>query len=257
MNGPLDLGGRVAIVTGGARGIGRATTQRLARHGASVAACDRSPVPGVEPVDVRDDDATAEFVSAVVARFGRVDVLVNNAGGSFCAPMLDVNDKGEAMLIAENFTQVTHLIRRVVDAMPAGGSIVNITSVEAHQASPGFAIYAAMKAAVANLTRSLALELADRGIRVNAVAPDAVSTGGEHDARGQMGASGIRFEPVTTPPLGFLGDPEDVAGAVLYLASDLARFVTGTTIHVDGGTHAAGGWRRTPDHHGEEPWTST
>ncbi len=119
----------------------------------------------------------------MIERFGRVDVVVNNAGGSFQAPFLDVSPKGESMLIAENFTSVTRLIRLFVPVMPVGGSIINVTSVEAHQAAPGFAVYAAMKAGLANLTASLALEFADRGIRVNAVAPDAIMTAGEEFAR--------------------------------------------------------------------------
>ena len=108
---------------------------------------------------------------------------------------------------------------------------MNLTSVEAHRAAPGYAIYAAMKAAVESLTRSLALELGDRGIRVNCIAPDLIATPGT----GAIEAA---------PPLARVGSVDDVAGAALFLASDLSRFVTGTTVHVDGGTHAAGGWRR-------------
>jgi NAD(P)-dependent dehydrogenase (short-subunit alcohol dehydrogenase family) len=251
----------VALITGAARGIGAATAALLHRFGADVALCDRSDEDGfldttrgeaaasaggtlmVRQVDVRDVEATDAFVDAVVERFGRIDVLVNNAGGSFASPMLDVSPKAETMLIAENFTQVTHLVRRTVPVMPRGGSIVNITSIEAHQASPGFAIYGAMKAGLTNLTRSLALEFAQRGIRVNAVAPDALPSPGERKARGQMLAGPLGYEPAFLPPLGFFGTPDDAAGATLFLASSLARFITGVTLHVDGGNAAAGGWR--------------
>jgi 3-oxoacyl-[acyl-carrier protein] reductase len=283
---------RVVLVTGAARGIGAATAGLFAAAGASLALCDRDPPSGTadaaamlgRPVlaatlDVRDDTAVRHFTEAVEDRFGRVDVLVNNAGGTFHAPFLEVSGKGEATLIAENFTQVTRLIRLLVPLMPAGGSIVNITSSEAHQAAPGFAVYAAMKAAVESLTRTLALELAPRGLRVNAIAPDALPTGGEEAVRGQMladrmlagkmlsdraladraladraradraraGRASTGYDPVRLPPLGFLGSPDDAAGAVLFLASDLARFITGETLHVDGGIWAAGGWRRTLD----------
>jgi NAD(P)-dependent dehydrogenase (short-subunit alcohol dehydrogenase family) len=252
----LDLGGRVALVTGAAAGIGRATARTLAAAGAVVAACDRD-AEGLEALgreldgparvlDVRDAAATAAFVAAVVAEHGRVDVLVNNAGGTFFGSFLDVSERGEAALVAENFTQVTHLVRAVVPHVPArGGSIVNLTSIEAHQAAPGFAVYGAMKAALAQLTRSLALELAPRRIRVNAIAPDAIPTRGDEDLQATMraGGTGPRYEPTVLPPLGYFGTPDDAAAAVWFLASDLSRFVTGTTIHVDGGTWAAGGWR--------------
>ena len=115
-----------------------------------------------------------------------------------------------------------------------------MTSIEAHQAAPGFAVYAAMKAAVANLTASLALELADRGIRVNAIAPDAIGTDGDDGARAEMLADAVRFDPMLLPPLGRRGSPDEAARVVLFLASELAAFVTGTTIHVDGGARAAG-----------------
>ena len=254
---------RVAIVTGVGQGLGKATAVLMARFGARLAVADRVPetlaateeelVATGQPVlarrlDVRDRDAVASFLADVAAEYGRVDVLVNNAGGTFFSPFLGVSDKGEQTLMLENFAQVTSLIRGVVPLMPDGGTIVNLTSIEAHQAAPGFAVYGAMKAALAHLTRTLALELASRRIRVNAVAPDAIPTGGDRDVRAEMLGGGGEYEPAVVPPLGFMGSAEDAAAVVLFLASDLSRFVTGTTIHVDGGNWAAGGWRRvSPD----------
>lgn len=243
---------RVAVVTGAAVGIGRATAVALAEFGAHVAICDRD-VPEMETtatavtalgrevltaeLDVREPDQVVTFAGQVQARFGQVDALVNNAGGGFYAPFLDVSPKGQQSLVRENFDSVTHLVRRMVPLMPErGGSIVNITSIEAHRAAPGFAVYAAQKAAVASLTRSLALELAPRLIRVNCVAPDVIPTPGV----------GPLPDPPRTP-LPRMGHVDDVAGAVVFLAGDLSVFVTGTTIHVDGGNLAAGGWRRTDE----------
>jgi 3-oxoacyl-[acyl-carrier protein] reductase len=250
---------RVTVITGGGRGLGRATALLFARSGARLAVCDQvaETLAGTEeevtaigqPVlarelDVRDAEAVGTFLSDVEGEYGRVDVLVNNAGGTFFAPFLDVNVKGEAALVAENFGQVTNFVRGVVPLMPEGGAMVNLTSIEAHQAAPGFAIYGAMKAALAHLTRTLALELAPKGIRVNAIAPDAIPTSGDEDLRGEMLATGATYDPAVVPPLGFMGTPDDVAAAALFLASNSSRFITGTTIHVDGGNWAAGGWRR-------------
>ncbi len=244
------LTGRVAIVTGAAVGIGRATALALARFGADVAVCDRdvenmtSLADEIEalgrkavaaPLDVRDGEAVRAFVEDAAAKLGPIDILVNNAGGGFHARFLDVNEKGQDSLMRENFTSVTNFVRATVPCMPLrGASIVNITSIEAHRAAPGFAVYSAMKAAVGNLTKTLALELGDRLVRVNAIAPDVIPTPGIGDV------------PVNTP-LPRQGHVDDVAAAVVYLASDLSAFVTGVTLHVDGGNLAAGGWHRLDD----------
>jgi NAD(P)-dependent dehydrogenase (short-subunit alcohol dehydrogenase family) len=238
----MMLTGRTAIVTGAARGIGRAIALTYARFGAQLAVCDReeddlrsleAELPGCTAalLDVRDDDAVRAFCTSL----DRVDVLVNNAGGTFMTPFLDVSPKGEDALVRENFTSAVSFIHHAVPLMTGGGSIINVTSIEAHRACPGAAIYAAMKAALANLTMTLALELGDRMIRVNCIAPDVIPTPGV----GEMG------EPRT--PLPRKGHVDDVAGAAVWLASDLSSFVTGTTVHVDGGNAAAGGWSRAAD----------
>ena len=232
---------RVAVVTGAAVGIGRAIAEALTAFGARIAVCDRdadnlatldADVSAV--LDVRDGALVEAFMADVGERLGRVDVLVNNAGGGFQSMFVDVSAKGQQALVDENFTSVTNFVRATVPLMTSGGSIINITSIEAHRAAPGYAVYAAMKAAVANLTKSLSLELADRRIRVNCIAPDDIPT---------PGVGGL----VGDTSLPDLGDVTDVAGAAVFLAGDLARFVTGTTIHVDGGNWAAAGWKRLPD----------
>ena len=239
---------RVVLVTGAAQGIGAAVAAACARFGADLALCDREPdglartAADVEAagrravtavLDVRDGDAVREWVGALE----RVDVLVNIAGGGFRAGFLDVNDKGQDSLVRENFTSVTTFVRATVPKMPGDGraAIVNITSIEAHRAGPGFAVYSAMKAAIASVTKSLALELGELRIRVNCIAPDVIPT------------PGIGIDMPVKTPLPVAGHVDDVAGAVIYLASDLGRFVTGTTIHVDGGNLAAGGWGRALD----------
>ncbi|MBV8951639.1 MAG: SDR family oxidoreductase [Actinobacteria bacterium] len=257
----VSLSGKVAIVTGAAQGIGEATALTLARFGADVAICDRqaeglaatadaAKATGRDVVstvlDVRDGDAVEAFAGEVRDRFGRLDVLVNNAGGGFHAHVLDVSAKGQRVLVDENFTSVTHFVRACVPLMTNGGSIVNVTSIEAFRAAPGFGIYAAMKAAVESLSRTLALELSDRAIRVNTIAPDAIPTPGDASLS-EAAYGGLSGDGYTAKiPLGW-GQPEDCAAAVVYLASDLSRFVTGTTLHVDGGTMAGSGWQRRPD----------
>jgi 3-oxoacyl-[acyl-carrier protein] reductase len=256
----VGLGGKIAIVTGAARGIGAAAAGALARFGADLAICDREAeglqdtaddieslgrrcVMGV--LDVRDNDAVTTWLATLAEEFGAVDVLVNNAGGGFYAPFLDVNAKGQSALIDENFTSVTNFVRGCVPLMPNGGSIINVTSIEASRAAPGFGVYAAMKAAVENLTKTLALELAPREIRVNVIAPDAIPTPGDEElaeavSQGDQEAYGRKV------PLGW-GQPDDCAGPIVFLASGLSRFMTGTILHVDGGSMAASGWARRDD----------
>jgi NAD(P)-dependent dehydrogenase (short-subunit alcohol dehydrogenase family) len=245
---------KVVVVTGAAQGIGKAAAISLANFGADVAVCDRKDMSDtvaqiealgrrvvVGSLDVRDVDAVGAHLADVQATFGRVDVLVNNAGGTFVSPFLDVSDKGTRALVDNNYTQVLHFIRGCAPLFPeTGGSIINITSVEAHRAAPGFAVYASMKAAVEQLTRSLALELADRWIRVNAIAVDAIATEGDHDLAAEVGGLPDEYEI----PWPRYGGPDDMAGPILFLASELSRFVTGSTVMVTGGTDAARGWRR-------------
>lgn len=261
----FNLSGKRALVTGAARGIGEATARAFAEQGCTLVLCDRleaelsavdaelSEVVEVHShvLDVRDTARVEEMISAARNDLGGLDVVVNNAGGGFFAKVSEVNAKGTAALMAENFTQVLDVSRLamplLVDGAAGGGSgggaIVNITSIEAHRAGPGFGIYSAMKAAVENLTRTLALEWAEHRIRVNAVAPDMIPTPGDSglaDAAEAMGTSDL-WQLTPWPEV---GTPEDVANAVLFLSSDLSKFITGTTIHVDGGTLAASGWKR-------------
>jgi 3-oxoacyl-[acyl-carrier protein] reductase len=249
----VSLSGRVALVTGAAAGIGAATALALAHFGADLALCDRD----AEGLEVTARDATElgrevrtevldvrhrDAVEAWVATLGRIDILVNNAGGGFNAPFTDISPKGQAALVDENFTSVTNFIRACLPAMPDGGSIINVTSIEAVRAAPGFSIYASMKAAVEELSRTLALELSPRRIRVNCVAPDAIPTPG--DAALNETVSAADYGGVV--PLGW-GTTDDCAGPIVFLASGLSAFMTGTTLHVDGGTDAARGWRPRPD----------
>jgi len=245
---------RLAVVTGAAAGIGAATAVALARFGADVVLCDRDADGLARTVgqvldlgrdatasvlDVRDRVAVAEWIDGIGQP---IDVVVNNAGGGFPAAFADVSAKGEDALIAENFTSATAVIRAALPHLAEGASIVNVTTIEAHRAAPGFAVYAAMKSGLANLTRSLALELAPRRIRVNAVAPDVIPTPGLGMLEDAFAAKAERGEAMQPWPDN--GTPDDVAAAIVWLASPMARFVTGTTVHVDGGTWASGGWRR-------------
>ena len=251
----LLLTDRVAVVTGAAQGIGKATALAFADLGSHVAICDtledglQETVREIRDrgvkvissvIDVRESSLVAEFFEKVRVELGLVDVLVNNAGGGFWAPFSEVSEKGESVLIRENFGSVTNCVRAVLPMINDGASIVNVTSVEAYHSAPGFAVYAAMKAAVQQFTQSLAVELGNRNIRVNCVAPDRIPTPGDAELAEDSGALIQGLQPT---PLGRKGTPEECAAVICFLASDLASFVTGSTIPVDGGTVAAGSWK--------------
>jgi NAD(P)-dependent dehydrogenase (short-subunit alcohol dehydrogenase family) len=255
------LTGRSAIVTGAGAGIGKGIALACAAFGARVAILEireetaRQTASDIEAqggqalalvTDVRDGEAVELAVSAAVERFGGVDILVNNVGGTFQAPFLSTTEKGWDALIRANLKSVFHGVRAVAPRMierGRGGSIINVVSIEGVRAAPLFGPYAACKAAVINFTQTMALELGGHGIRVNAIAPDICLTEGL--AAMLPDAQPDRYRHLV--PLGRPAVPEDIAGAAVFLASDLAGYVTGVTLFVDGGTHAAAGWYRDPE----------
>lgn len=257
------LAGKVAIVTGGAGGLGEAITHDLVANGVHVAVLDRDPEASaqlrdalpdalIQVGDAREPDALDTLFAAVHDRWERLDVLVNVVGGTFRAPFAGSSPKAWDALIRANFTHVLHACSRAIPVMQAGGrggSIVNLTTIEAHRAAPNFAVYSAAKGAVVQFSRSLAVELAPDGIRVNNVAPDITPTPGmmglahDADAASFVDPVGARI----ALPMGRVGVPSDVSGCVVFLASDLAGYVTGTTLHPDGGTMASSGWFNWPD----------
>ncbi len=252
---------RVAIVTGGGAGIGRGIARGFAAFGARVVLFERDEKSGRDAaaeiereggeafaltVDVRDGEAVAAAVSTTVERWGRIDILVNNAGGVFAAPFLETSEKGWDALHRANLKHLYHCCHHVgrhLVAQGTGGSILNVVSIEGVRAAPLYATYAAAKAGAINFTKTLALELAPHGIRVNALAPDICVTEG---LRALMPPEAME-RATRTVPLARLGDPSDLAGAAIFLASELGRYVTGETLHVDGGTHASAGWYHHPD----------
>lgn len=266
----LTLTDQVAIVTGGGGGIGRAIALAFASAGANVIIADivtercdetaariramgREALPA--PTDVTDTDQVRTMVDAAHKHFGRIDILVNNAGGVAPKPFIEQSERAWRRAIDLNLVSMlaaTSAAAPHIIAGKRGGSIINIASIEASRAAPYFSVYAACKAGMLNFTRSLALELADHGIRVNAIAPDyTVTPGLRGNIKGPVDpATWIEPTPAQEAatarriPLGRTGFDSECGNVAVFLASKLSEYVTGTTIPVDGGSWASSGWLR-------------
>ncbi|HIL11614.1 MAG TPA: 3-oxoacyl-[acyl-carrier-protein] reductase [Candidatus Latescibacteria bacterium] len=242
------LDGKVAVVTGGSRGIGRAIALRLAAEGADLAICVRNveaagavatEIEGlarrclVRQVDVANAQQASELIEATIGELGRLDVLVNNAGITRDGLLMRMKEEDWDEVLAINLKGAFNCAKAAVRPMlkARGGRIINITSVVGLQGNAGQANYAASKAGLIGLTKSLARELASRGITANAVAPGLVPDTG---MTGEL-AEDIQEQMLAGVPLGRAGTPEDVAHAVAFLASEQAAYITGQVLAVDGG----------------------
>lgn len=244
----IDLSGKTALVTGGGQGLGAATAAALAGAGARVVVNYFHDPEGVNrkragetaaaigdsavamEADVRDPAALASLFDAIAARFGGIDIVVNNAAVLRDRSIKKMSREEWQAVIDTNLTGVFNVSRLAAERLSDGGRIVNLSSISAFEGFFGQANYAAAKAGVAGMTRVLARELARRRITVNAVAPGVVLT--------EMGRSipeEVRAEMLKSIPLGRFGEPSEIASVILFLASDLASYVTGQVIHVSGG----------------------
>lgn len=244
--------GRVAVVTGGARGIGAATVRRLVAEGARVAVSDLDEAPGTalakecgdaaffQRADVREPADLEALCAATVERFGRIDVLVNNAGIGAYGRAPDLDPAVWRNVVAVDLDSVFYGCRAAIPIMreSGGGAIVNTASISGLFGDHGLLAYNAAKGGVVNLTRTLALDHAEDGIRVNAVCPGPVDT---PLARALIEHEGIRADYAERIPMGRVGRPEEIASAIAFLASDDAAYVTGVMLVVDGGLTAGTG----------------
>jgi NAD(P)-dependent dehydrogenase (short-subunit alcohol dehydrogenase family) len=267
------LAGKVAVVVGGAGGfMGRGITLALAQAGVHIAACDndegavRSIVPEVEALgsrmlsvraDVTDAAGLDAFYDRVETEFDRVDILVNVAGGVKRSLFLNTTREDNARDIRLNYGYIIDSVRRAVPLIQRGGrggSIISFTTIEAHRGAATYAVYAGAKAATTNFSRALAVELGGEGIRVNLIAPDTSPARASNSALyaedfarlAALGEDALAETYKMYVPLKKAPSVEDVVNGVLFLASDLSRSITGTTLHIDGGTSAALGFMDWP-----------
>ena len=271
MNAPsISLQDKVVVVTGGGAGIGRGIASALAKCGARVVIAEIDEKRGAETeAAIKKDGGEALFVATdareleqaqamaeqAMARYGRIDALVNNVGDFLgqVKTFVETTPEDWDALYRINFHHVMACCSAVVPHIQAGGrggSVVNISTIEAHRGIPGAVVYSAFKAAITGFTRSLALELGRDGIRVNAIAPETTQTP-QVDVENFIPAEKKKHLPHWLPLQRF-GAPQDAGGAALFLISDLSSWITGTTLHLDGGSLAAAGWYRAEDDH----WTN-
>ena len=268
------LAGKIAVVVGGAGEIiGRAVTLGLAKAGVSIAACDNHEdavaaiVPEVEALGVRilsvhadaaDPEALDRFYDRVEAEIGRVDIVVNVVGGVKRSLFMNTTREENARDIRLNYGYVIDSVRRAVPLIRkggTGGSIINFTSIEAHRGAATYAVYAGAKAATANYSRAMAVELGAEQIRVNLIAPDtspartsnAALYPEDFERFAALGEEAMLQSMRIYVPQKKAPSVDDLVNGVLFLASDLARAITGTTLHIDGGTIASLGFLDWPD----------
>ncbi len=242
----FSLADRVAIVTGAGRGIGKSIALGLADAGATVVVAARTAsdientAAEIEkkgkkalavPTDVRLSDQVNNLVNRTMKEFGEIDILVNNAGGSFNVPTMDISEGGWDAIVRENLKSVFLCSQAAAKVMidQKRGAIVNIASIAGLEAYIFSAPYGAAKAGVISLTKTMAVDLAKYNIRVNAIAPGFIAT------EGIIQLFGAHPEASKQIPLSRLGNPEDIVGGVIYLASDASLYVTGETLVIDGG----------------------
>ncbi|MBM7060333.1 SDR family oxidoreductase [Pseudomonas sp. UL073] len=244
MQDPMDFSGKVVLVTGGGKGVGRGISQRFLDCGATVVICGRQApdeLPGDAArraeflaCDVRDLEQAQQLIDAIVARHGRLDVLINNAGGAPHAEAASASPRFSESIIRLNLLAPLNLCQfanRVMQGQADGGAIINICSVSATRPSPGTAAYGAAKAGLLNLSRSLAVEWAPK-VRVNAVTAGLILT---EQAELHYGDAAGVARVAAGIPLQRLATPADIGDACLYLASKLAAYVSGADICVHGG----------------------
>jgi NAD(P)-dependent dehydrogenase (short-subunit alcohol dehydrogenase family) len=247
----MTANSRVCVVTGAAVGLGRAMADRFAQEGASVVLVDRDAdrlagaVAAITAAggraegrvaDVSDQDQVEAAARWLESAHGRVDVLVNNAGVALReGSVADMSRKAWDLTLAVNLTGPFLMSRSLVPLMPAGSVIVNVATNAAHRAVPGCDAYVASKAGVVGLTKAMAVSLADRNIRVNAVSPGVTAS---EEVLNRLDDPRVRAMIDRAPPLGDYGRPEELAATVSFLCSDEARYVNGAVLRVDGGATA-------------------